>query len=64
MSKYHKLKSCTIRMEPDAWEEVLRIAKAVDGDENAKSAARLVRRCVEHCFRQGIVTKLANMKEK
>jgi hypothetical protein len=61
--EFHKLQECKVRLDPDMWKEIKRIAKQVDGDKYEQSASRVVKRCVEYCFRQGIVTKLANMKE-
>jgi hypothetical protein len=61
--EFHNLHRAQIRIEPEMWKEICRIASQVEGDKYEKSAARVVRRCVEYCFKQGIVTKLANMKE-
>lgn len=63
MPKYEKMHECHIKMPKDMWKEICRIGNEVEGDQYEKSGSRIVRRCVQYCFRQGIVTKLAHMKE-
>lgn len=63
MKKYRKMKACTIRMDYHTWANVQAVAGRVPGDEYAKSASRLVRRCVDYCKSQGILVKLANAEE-
>jgi len=50
-------------MDYGVWANVQHVAKRVHGDKYAQSASLLVRRCVEHCRKEGILVKLANAKE-